>query len=73
MLVAAPALAASSFRLMPGATQRYCAHGFRYRSLKGPTMNAIVVARKAPDWSRLKALVLDSVSSPITRRVTISA
>ena len=32
-------------------------------------MNAIVVAPKARDWSRLKALVLDSVSSPITRRV----
>ncbi len=25
--------------------------------------------RKAPEWQRLKALVLDSVSSPITRRV----
>jgi len=32
-------------------------------------MNAIVVAPKAGDWGRLKALVLDSVSSPITRRV----
>ena len=32
-------------------------------------MNAIVVAPKARDRSRLKALVLDSVSSPITRRV----
>ena len=32
-------------------------------------MNAIVVAPKVGDWSRLKALVLDSVSSPITRRV----
>ena len=32
-------------------------------------MNALVVAPKAGDWSRLKALVLDSVSSPITRRV----
>src|ERR1022692_3756910 len=32
-------------------------------------MNAIVLAQKASDWSRLKALVLDSVSSPITRRV----
>jgi site-specific recombinase XerD len=28
-----------------------------------------VVAPKKGDWSRLKALVLDSVSSPITRRV----
>ena len=32
-------------------------------------MNAIVLAQKASDWNRLKALVLDSVSSPITRRV----
>ena len=32
-------------------------------------MNALIVAPKAGDWSRLKALVLDSVSSPITRRV----
>jgi hypothetical protein len=28
-----------------------------------------VLAQKASDWNRLKALVLDSVSSPITRRV----
>src|SRR5579863_5300249 len=32
-------------------------------------MNAIVLAQKASDWSRLKGLVLDSVSSPITKRV----
>jgi integrase len=32
-------------------------------------MNAIVLAQKASDWRRLKALVLDSVSSPITKRV----
>src|ERR1700685_1771517 len=32
-------------------------------------MNALVVADRASDWRRLKALVLDSVSSPITRRV----
>ena len=32
-------------------------------------MNALVVAPKATDWHRLKRLVLDSVSSPITRRV----
>src|ERR1700689_485334 len=32
-------------------------------------MNALVVAERASDWRRLKALVLDSVSSPITRRV----
>ena len=32
-------------------------------------MNDLVVANRAADWRRLKALVLDSVSSPITRRV----
>src|ERR1700733_11824795 len=31
--------------------------------------NALVVADRASEWRRLKALVLDSVSSPITRRV----
>src|SRR6478752_5240391 len=32
-------------------------------------MNELVLANRAADWHRLKALVLDSVSSPITRRV----
>src|ERR1039457_6084011 len=32
-------------------------------------MNELVVADKAAEWLRLKALVLDSISSPITRRV----
>src|SRR6202790_1249588 len=32
-------------------------------------MNDLVVVEKAAEWDRLKALVLDSVSSPITRRV----
>src|SRR5216684_4025861 len=32
-------------------------------------MNDLVVVERLPDWQRLKALVLDSVSSPITRRV----
>jgi hypothetical protein len=32
-------------------------------------MNELVVADRASDWGSLKALVLDSVSSPITRRV----
>ncbi|MFZ1011109.1 MAG: tyrosine-type recombinase/integrase [Candidatus Sulfotelmatobacter sp.] len=32
-------------------------------------MNELVLASKASDWQRLKALVLDSVSSPITKRV----
>jgi hypothetical protein len=31
-------------------------------------MNALVVADRTSVWRRLKALVLDSVSSPITRR-----
>src|SRR5450432_4098634 len=32
-------------------------------------MTELVVADKASEWRKLKALVLDSVSSPITRRV----
>jgi hypothetical protein len=32
-------------------------------------MNELEMANRAADWHRLKALVLDSVSSPITRRV----
>jgi hypothetical protein len=32
-------------------------------------MNDLVLANRAADWRRLKSLVLDSVSSPITRRV----
>src|SRR5450432_2605354 len=32
-------------------------------------MSDLVVADRAADWRRLKALVLDSVSSPITKRV----
>jgi site-specific recombinase XerD len=32
-------------------------------------MSDLVVADKSAEWGRLKALVLDSVSSPITRRV----
>src|ERR1039457_6729986 len=32
-------------------------------------MNELVVAERGTQWHRLKALVLDSVSSPITRRV----
>src|SRR5215469_6859606 len=32
-------------------------------------MNELVSANRAADWRRLKMLVLDSVSSPITRRV----
>src|SRR5439155_22732837 len=32
-------------------------------------MNELVLANRVADWRRLKALVLDSVSSPITKRV----
>src|SRR6516164_10311156 len=32
-------------------------------------MNELVVADRATEWQRLKSLVLDSVSSPITKRV----
>src|SRR6516165_8038473 len=32
-------------------------------------MTELIVVPKPDEWSRLKALVLDSVSSPITRRV----
>jgi len=32
-------------------------------------MNDLVVADRATEWRRLKTLVLDSVSSPITKRV----
>src|SRR5271154_3762964 len=32
-------------------------------------MNELVVADRDSEWRKLKALVLDSVSSPITRRV----
>ena len=32
-------------------------------------MNDLVVAEKIAQWQKLKALVLDSVSSPITKRV----
>jgi site-specific recombinase XerD len=39
-------------------------------AIKGHKMNEIaVVSRATTDWRRLKALVLDSVSSPITKRV----
>jgi len=37
--------------------------------IKGTYMNDLVVVEKIAQWQRLKALVLDSVSSPITRRV----
>src|ERR1700684_2357326 len=37
--------------------------------IKRTEMNEIAVANRAGDWRRLKALVLASVSSPITKRV----
>jgi hypothetical protein len=43
--------------------------GFGYCPLKRLKMNDLVVADRAADWRRLKALVLDSFSSPITKRV----
>jgi hypothetical protein len=36
---------------------------------KGPKMNDLIVVEKPAQWDRLKQLVLDSVSSPITKRV----
>lgn len=32
-------------------------------------MNDLIVVEKLAEWQKLKTLVLDSVSSPITRRV----
>ena len=37
--------------------------------LKRPKMNDLVAVQKIVGWDKLKALVLDSVSSPITKRV----
>src|SRR5713226_6783436 len=34
-----------------------------------PKMNELIVVEKIAQWQKLKALVLDSVSSPITKRV----
>jgi site-specific recombinase XerD len=42
---------------------------FRYGPITGPKMNDLIVVEKLAEWQRLKALVLDSVSSPITKRV----
>jgi integrase len=39
------------------------------RPIKRHKMNELTLANKGADWRRLKALVLDSVSSPITKRV----
>jgi hypothetical protein len=37
--------------------------------MKGPSMNGLIVVEKIAGWEKLKALALDSVSSPITKRV----
>jgi hypothetical protein len=37
--------------------------------IKRTEMNEIAVVERATNWRRLKTLVLDSVSSPITERV----
>src|SRR5271157_130527 len=37
--------------------------------IKRTEMNELTLANRASDWHRLKTLVLDSVSSPITKRV----
>ena len=34
-----------------------------------PNMNELIVVEEIAGWEKLKALVLDSVSSPITKRV----
>src|SRR5580658_2957915 len=39
------------------------------RAPKGHKMNDLTVVEKPAQWERLKAMVLDSVSSPITKRV----
>src|ERR1700751_5929014 len=37
--------------------------------LSGEKMNELIAVEKIAQWQKLKALVLDSVSSPITKRV----
>src|SRR6202167_1227493 len=37
--------------------------------LKGPEMHDLIAVEKIAQWKKLKTLVLDSVSSPITKRV----
>jgi hypothetical protein len=36
--------------------------------VEGPAMNDLVVVEKIAQWQKLKTLVLDSGSSPITKR-----
>src|SRR5678816_3380421 len=37
--------------------------------IKGPFMSDLIAIQKIAGWEKLKTLVLDSVSSPITKRV----
>src|ERR1700732_1144685 len=37
--------------------------------IKGPKVNDLIAVEKIVQWQKLKTLVLDSVSSPITKRV----
>jgi hypothetical protein len=39
----------------------------RYGSLKRPKVNDLIAVEKIAQWQKLKTLVLDSVSSPITK------
>ncbi len=39
------------------------------RAAKGREMNELIAVQKIAGWEKLKSLVLDSVSSPITKRV----
>ena len=39
------------------------------RQQEDPKMNDLIAVEKIAQWHKLKALVLDSVSSPITKRV----
>ena len=39
------------------------------QAAKGREMNELIAVQKIAGWEKLKALVLDSVSSPITKRV----
>ena len=41
----------------------------QHKAIKRCRMNELAIVRQRPEWQRLKPLVLDSVSSPITRRV----
>ena len=59
----APAI---GFVLFPGCTTPPHSR-YNPKAITGPKMNDLIVVEKLPGWQRLKALVLDSVSSPITR------